>query len=79
MLYYIESGIAFPLGILRLVDQRARLSSAIKIRDEALDPYIFQREGYRQRRNNLIHDGNPPLEDFEEPEEEDASGRLIIQ
>lgn len=52
-----------PLGALGLVDLRARLSGPMKVRDEAaLDPYIFVREAYLQRRIYLIHDGNPPLD-----------------
>ncbi len=46
---------------LRVIDTRARLLSASKIRDTAaLDVYIFTRDAYRQRRWNLIYDGNPP-------------------
>ena len=61
---------ALPLALLEIVDQRANLSGAAKLRDEsAFDPYIFTREVYRQRRNFLVHDGNPPLDDFDEDEE----------
>ena len=61
-----------PLALLELVDTRARLESAVRIRDEtALDPYIFTREAYRQRRTFLIHDGNPPLP---EPGEDTEDG-----
>ena len=60
----------FPLTVLEIVDARANLDKAIELRDEsAVDPYIFTREAYRQRRNFLIHDGNPPLDDFDEAEE----------
>ena len=60
----------FPVTLLDLVDARANLDSAIRLRDEsALDPYVFTREAYRQRRSFLIHDGNPPLDDFEDDEE----------
>ena len=60
----------FPLTVLEIVDARANLDKAIKLRDEsAVDPYIFTREAYRQRRNFLIHDGSPPLDDFDEAEE----------
>lgn len=46
---------------LRTIDTRARLLSASKIRDTAaLDEYTFTRDAYRQRRWNLIYDGNPP-------------------
>lgn len=31
----------------------------------ALDPYVFTREAYYQRREFMIHDGEPPLDDFD--------------
>jgi phospholipid-binding lipoprotein MlaA len=53
---YVTSGV-------ELVDTRAGLDSAIKLRDRSsLDPYVFQREAYLQRRRHLIYDGNPPLD-----------------
>lgn len=59
-----------PLWGLGLVDTRARADGAIKFVDEAaLDPYVFTRESFLQWRNFLIYDGNPPvpeLDDFEE-------------
>ena len=62
---------AFPLAVLEIVDRRANLASAAKIREQsALDPYVFTREAYRQRRTFLVHDGNPPLDDFDEDEED---------
>lgn len=52
---------------LRLVDTRAQLLDATRMRDAgALDPYLYTREAYRQYRWNLVHDGNPPLPDFEQ-------------
>ena len=63
---------AFPLALLEIVDTRANLASAAKIRSEsALDPYVFTRESYRQRRSFLIYDGNPPLDEFEDFDEDD--------
>ena len=60
-----------PLALLEIVDTRANLASAARIRDEsAFDPYVFTREAYRQRRTFLVHDGNPPLDDFDEDEED---------
>ena len=62
---------ALPLALLEIVDTRAALAGAAKIRDEsAFDPYVFTREAYRQRRTFLVYDGNPPLDDFGE---DDAS------
>ncbi|WP_126446899.1 MlaA family lipoprotein [Sulfuricystis multivorans] len=51
---------------LRVIDNRADLLPADKVIEEAaLDKYSYVRDGYLQRRRNLIHDGNPPrdLED----------------
>jgi len=51
------------LTALRLVDARADLLPADKVIEEAaLDKYAYVRDGYLQRRRNLIHDGNPPRE-----------------
>ena len=60
-----------PLALLEIVDTRATFASAAKIRDEsAFDPYVFTREAYRQRRTFLVYDGNPPIGDFGEDEED---------
>ena len=42
------------------------MTDAVNFRDEAaVEPYLFTREAYLHRRNFLIHDGNPPVEDDE--------------
>jgi len=71
---YITTAIA----VLKYVDERALLLSASDMRDElALDPYIFTREAWRQRREYLIYDGDPPVtpvnedDGFEEDDFED--------
>lgn len=49
------------LTALRLIDTRADLLPADKvIAEAALDKYSYVRDGYLQRRRNLVHDGNPP-------------------
>lgn len=52
------------LYILEAIDRRAKLLDASDILDQAggQDPYVFVREAYRQRRKNLVYDGNPPAE-----------------
>ena len=66
---------ALPLALLDIVDTRANLASAARIRDEsAFDPYVFTREAYRQRRAYLVHDGNPPLDLFDESDEDLEEG-----
>ncbi len=56
---------------LRIIDTRAQLLAATKVLDTAaLDPYLYTREAYRQHRWNVLHDGNPPLPDFDDEFEE---------
>jgi phospholipid-binding lipoprotein MlaA len=58
-----------PVGGLGVVDARARQIGAFQfIEEAALDPYVFTREAYLQRRTFLIYDGNPPRPDFFEEE-----------
>jgi phospholipid-binding lipoprotein MlaA len=53
------------------VDTRARLLPATRLMEEAaVDPYVFTREAYRQRRQHLIHDGAPPLDNFFDDEDD---------
>lgn len=55
------------LSGLRLVDTRANLLSATRLRDTAaLDPYLFTREAYRQLRWSRIYDGDPPPVQFDD-------------
>jgi phospholipid-binding lipoprotein MlaA len=68
-IFYLASVIGgpvlVPLVILRIVDKRAALSGPMKIRDQtALDPYLFVREAYLQQREFLIHDGNLPVDHY---------------
>ncbi|MEA3413584.1 MAG: VacJ family lipoprotein [Pseudomonadota bacterium] len=57
--------ITLPLAGLGFVDLRARSEAALQFVDEAaVDPYVFTREAYLQRRQFLVYDGNPPVEDF---------------
>ena len=61
------STITLPLTAVNLVNTRANLLEATDFVDRAaLDPYSYIRESYRQHREFLIYDGNPPLGDFEE-------------
>ena len=63
------------IGAGRAVDERKQVLEAEEIVNEAaLDKYEFLRDAYLQRRNNLIHDGNPPSIDdvIDEPVQEVA-------
>ncbi len=53
----------------RLLSQRAELLDTSRILETAaLDPYEFLRDAYLQRRRNLIYDGVPPREKFDDDE-----------
>jgi phospholipid-binding lipoprotein MlaA len=55
------------LWVTRAVDYRAAYLKSDSLLDEvALDKYSFIRDGYLQRRRNLVYDGNPPEEDMGE-------------
>lgn len=63
-LFYISnSAITIPLTVLDAISYRASQRQAIAmVQQSALDPYLFVREAYLQRRNFLIYKGNPPLQ-----------------
>src|ERR1700690_4014345 len=71
-IFYAAAPVAVPLGLLQVVDLRARKEGFVRFRDEAaLDPYVFTRESYLQHRQFEIYDGNPPRRDiYDEPREQ---------
>ncbi len=82
-LTYVSSTLLLPLAALNLINTRADLLDETNIRDEAaLDPYTFTREAYLQRRQYLIHDGNPPIEGYDDifdDDDDSADGSLVIE
>jgi phospholipid-binding lipoprotein MlaA len=55
------------LYITDFVDTRADYLGATRLLESAaLDPYVYTREAYLQRRRYYVYDGDPPMEDFEE-------------
>ena len=51
---------------LNVIDARAGLLGVDNVLKEATDDeYVFVRDAYLQRRQDLIYDGNPPEEDFD--------------
>jgi phospholipid-binding lipoprotein MlaA len=73
-LFYVSSAVIFaPIGVLGIIDRRARFSDAMTIRDQtALDPYLFVREASLQQRKHLIYDGNPPPESYADSLQDDS-------
>lgn len=61
-----EDKVYWGLLGLRVVDRRADLLAAGEILQEAaLDPYVFIRDAYLQRRRYQVYDGNPPPQEGE--------------
>lgn len=53
----------------RIVNRRSELLETSKILETAaLDPYEFVRDAYLQRRRNLVHDGSPPPDQYDDIE-----------
>lgn len=80
--HYENTSIRDKLIALEAIEARAGLLGVDQTLDEAIDPYLFLRDAYLQRRDFLIFDGDPPedldadYEDFSEEEfsEEDFLG-----
>lgn len=73
--FVIGAPITVPLGILAVIDKRARHAEDLRVVDQAaLDPYLFVREAYWQQRKHLVFDGNPPPEIYDNIFENDLSG-----
>lgn len=52
---------------LDFIDTRADYLQATELVDEAaLDPYVYTREAYLQRRRYYVYDGFPPMEDVDQ-------------
>lgn len=63
--YLEDSNARWSLRAVTYIDTRARLLGASRVLEEATDdPYLFLREAYRQRRQSLIYDGQPPRRAF---------------
>jgi len=82
--WYISSAILWPISFIEIINTRANLLDATNLRDEAaIEPYTFTREAYLQQRQNLIYDGNPPLEgyddifDFDDAEDGPSDGATL--
>jgi phospholipid-binding lipoprotein MlaA len=76
--YLGSTGIRVGLAGVRTVDARADLLEATDILEEAaLDPYVYVREAFLQRRRFLVYDGKVPKEEIPTEEFEfDEEGEI---
>jgi phospholipid-binding lipoprotein MlaA len=63
LFHYRNSSARDRLYALRTIDVRQRLFAADELLKDSTDRYITIRESYLQRRQYLIYDGNPPVDD----------------
>lgn len=78
-LTYLTGTILFPVTALSVINRRANLLEATSFRDEAaIDTYSFTREAYLQQRQQLIHDGNPPIDEYDDIFGEEADDASIL-
>lgn len=54
---HMDSGPAFVLTALDVINLRANLAGAVRQLEQAFDPYAFLRSSYLQRRQQLVSDG----------------------
>ncbi|MEQ8495648.1 MAG: MlaA family lipoprotein, partial [Gammaproteobacteria bacterium] len=77
-LTYLTAAVTIPVNVVNAVNARANLLDASRIRDQAaLDPYTFVREAWRQQREYLIYDGNPPSDGFEDYIEGEGDAAIL--
>ena len=68
--WFVAPFIGPVVSATRFADMRARLLENDKtLEDASLDKYEFMREAYLQRRQHLVHDGNPPKSNEDEETE----------
>ena len=74
-IYWVKDDtIQISLFTLRTISLRDQLLDAERVlKTAALDQYQFVRDAYLQRRRNLVYDGAPPKDQFDEEFDEDPS------
>ena len=65
--YLEERRVRYLLTGIELVDTRAELLAADEAIDLAFDPYALVRNAYLQRRDYLVHDGQVPADNYDDP------------
>jgi phospholipid-binding lipoprotein MlaA len=67
ILYVRHFNTRAALFLTDVVDTRANyLHVSDLLKTAALDPYIYTREAYLQRRQYYVYDGEPPMDDFDD-------------
>ncbi|MRH78089.1 VacJ family lipoprotein [Spiribacter sp. C176] len=59
----LDSATLGAFTALYVINTRARFEQQVQMQRDAPDPYAFSRSAYLQRRQSLVYDGNPPLDE----------------
>lgn len=63
-IYYADPQPRNIMLVTKFIDRRSQYLPGSDLLDEAaLDPYVFMRDAYMQRRSNMINGGNAPVDD----------------
>jgi phospholipid-binding lipoprotein MlaA len=65
--YFKSTDAKYGLYLLTQFNKRVDLLAADSALKNAFDPYVFVRNAYVARRNYLVHDGNVPEDNFDDP------------
>ena len=76
--YLQSSETRYGLYLLTQFNNRVELLAADSAVRNAFDPYVFVRNAYVARRNYLVHDGNVPDDNFDEPISAVATPAAIV-
>lgn len=68
--HYDNTSVRDKVWLLRIIDLRYRLLSADAVLEDSQDRYIAVREAIRQNRTFRIYDGEPPIDDEENYDDE---------
>ena len=63
----------YSAQFLEIVNKRANFLSSDRLLAEQFDRYLFVRTAFLQRRQSLIYDGNPPLDDYAIPGDDEPT------
>ena len=68
--YFPDSGTSAGVSVLNAIQTRAQLLKAgDALKQASLDPYSFVRDGWLQKRQYDVYDGNPPSDfDYSDPD-----------
>jgi len=79
-IYYADPQPRNIMLVTKFIDKRSQYLPGSDLLDEAaLDPYVFMRDAYLQRRNNQVHDGNVDNTQDESSEADEPTDKVAAE